>query len=158
MLSTTHEDERRWRAGAGRFLRACYDAAKDRLGEEEARKLFKAAVPIRKRGRRKGAGRNAGRDNDLLARYDELCAVATEQEKPYIPRQLAYDLYQEYGNDHGASPEAIEKRLRRLINKREERAAKSEREHRRLLEAYRTLTGEDLPATLLGTAKSGDSR
>lgn len=134
---------------------ACYNEARDRLGEDEAPVLFAEAVPKRNRGHQKG---NTGRPGlypdlpfTLLEAYDTWNQAAqSEDEKASIPRRLAARLYDD-GKDtrYGASAAAIERHLRRLLKAREQRDAESAEQHRRFLAAYKTATGKDLPAALL---------
>lgn len=158
-LLTEAPDERsQWRARARKFLRACYNEAKGRLGEDEARALFVEAPPKRKRGHQEGETGRPGlfedRNARLLAAYDEWARGAqTERERGAIPRQLAERLYAAgKGARYGASVDAIARHLRRLLKARAPRAAESAEQHRRLLEAYKATTGEDLRSTLLSSA------
>jgi hypothetical protein len=88
---------------AGRFLAA---AVVKRLGPDAAREIFAAAIP-RTRGRRKTAV--ARKDDELiLALFDGGSARST--------RALAQALYDFAGI--GPNPLAIERRIRRLRDKR----------------------------------------
>jgi hypothetical protein len=99
-------------------LTALFGALRAHLGEEEARRLFE---PPPRNGR--GVS-DAERDRELLDRYDVLGVT---------PSALAEICYAEDPRRFGNSPEAIEKHIRRLVDKREKREAEK-REFERLTE------------------------
>jgi hypothetical protein len=93
LLSETEDERSRWRGRARKFLKACYDEAKLRLGEDEARALFVEAIPGRKRGHRAGTTGRPGLLPDLptilLAAHDAWALEARdEKEKVTIPGGL----------------------------------------------------------------------
>jgi hypothetical protein len=155
LLSDDADDRSRWRAHARKFLRAWYNQAKLRLGEDEARDLFAEAVPKRRRGRRKGeAGRSGllpNLDSVLLGAYDERVRTAKDnKERASLPRWLGENLYDKgRGAKFGTSDKAIQRHLRRLLAKRERHDAESAAETQKLREAYRATTGQELPASLI---------
>jgi hypothetical protein len=163
VLVETDQPRDEWRARARRFLRHCYREAKDRLGEDEARKLFADGVPQKKRGRKKGEtgrpGLLANLGEMLLTAYDERARDVPDLDIGRIPAQLAKDLYNDgQGSSYGSSPEAIARHIRRLLTERKQRRAKDAEQYQRWADAYRRHTGEGLPVALLSPPDDVDTK
>jgi hypothetical protein len=110
----------RVRRNAELVLTALFGALRAHLGEEGARRLFELP-PRNARG-----VSDPERDRELLDRYDNLGEA---------PSVVATRCYAEDPRRFGNSPEAIEKHIRRMVDKREQREAEK-REFERLTEEF----------------------
>ena len=123
------------RRNAELVLSALFGRLRAHLGEEEARRLFE---PPPRNGR--GVS-DPERDRELLDQYD---LVAGTQRAAFLVAARCHAAEpQRFGN----SPEAIEKHIRRLVDKREEREAEK-REFERLTEAAYLAATENFPPQL----------
>src|SRR5208282_6078520 len=95
------------------------------IGEDEARQLFISIAspdPVR-RGRKRGS-MDKRRDDELLARYDAAASELTsETDRKSLHRRLAMTLHDESRKSgsprrFGNSAVAIEKHIRRLLDRR----------------------------------------
>jgi hypothetical protein len=111
--------------GARRLAFKVFEAVARQLGEDETRRLFKAIAtrdPVR-RGRKRGST-DPLRDDELMSRYDVAASeAADEAERSSLPGRLAVMLYDESlksdaADRFGNSAQAIEKHLRRLLDRR----------------------------------------
>jgi len=133
------------------FLKACFKEAMSVFGEEEARQLFAEAAPKRKRGGQEGKTRSpllADLPAVLLQTYYE---VLQDEDTPKAEAvgKVAKQLFAKDRMKYGHSKAAIERHLRRLLNKQKRRSVEAAEEHQRLLDAYKRQTGQDFPQGLL---------
>jgi hypothetical protein len=146
-LLWSDEEEKKWRANSLKFLKACFNEATARLGEDEARDLFAKAAPGRKRGQQRGATRGKlfpDRDRRLLSEYDGMvAAVSGDNERRAIPRLLSVKLYATGERGYGHSAAAIQKQIWRLLDERKRRQAEAAREAEKLRVAFRQQTGRE---------------
>jgi hypothetical protein len=138
------ERHTRVRRAAFRFYRRIVDI----LGEAEAKRLFWGFVTEPRRRGRKRRPVDPARDEEFLWRFFECQRHLSPDEMPKLPRALAAAL----GPRFGASPEAREKKLRRLLKAWERKQALQKARLQRL-------TGH-LPRsrTLLQDAADGDTK
>lgn len=152
LLTETEGDRKRWLLAASQDLKARFEKAKLRVGEDEARQLFVRAT---KRGHGKHGTRRKGlsptRDADLLWYHDEAArGLQTEREQSTIPRLLAAAVYDEgRGKRYGASAGAIERHLRKLLAARKRHAEASAEAFRQWWNAYKAATGREPELGLL---------
>jgi len=97
----------------------CYEAARRNLEPELLKKVWKRASGKR-RGRAKGSTK-PDQDIRLLYTFDNLVANFPDRKKQW-PALMGKILHEESPNTFGATPEAITKRLRRLLDKRRQEA------------------------------------
>jgi hypothetical protein len=150
LLERADEQERRLRL-VRRFAFRAYRVVCGHLGEEEARKLFGGFISEpRRMGRPRGPS-SPTRARELLARYDQLAAVATSPaERAKLPRKVA----ESFATGRTDTAEADEKHLRRLIRQQDRKTAlfvASQARHRR-----RTMGHAPETRSLLGEALSGE--
>jgi hypothetical protein len=123
-LEPADEREKRLRI-VRRFALRAYRAVCLHLGEDGARQLFNSLAspaPVR-RGRKRGS-MDSRRDDELLARYNAAVSeLASEADVKSLPMRLAMILYDasrksEAPGKLGNSAQAIEKHIRRLLDRR----------------------------------------
>jgi hypothetical protein len=115
---------RRWRKAIARreaemVLAELFSKLKRNLGEAEAREFFDRYSTPRRPGRRGPSDYKL--DARLLDLYDVL--AETTDDKASIPRLIGQQLHHTSPRQFGNSPDAIEKRIRRLLKAREKKAA-----------------------------------
>lgn len=113
------------------LVRRVFLLSKFHLGEDNARKLFKRTAQLKK-----GKHADADKDFKLLRLWDALLANNPHMKKA-APGLIARKLYKTYGNEFGASAQAIERKIRRELNKRKFKDAAA----LRLNETFRTMDG-----------------
>jgi hypothetical protein len=123
-----------------------YDAVGWHLGKDDTAALFQRFSPaVKERGKRANKEKNAR----LLQLYDEKTGLGAT-----VP-EAAASLFSEYNTELGASADAIEQQIYRLLRGRErqrrDRAKQEEARHKAFLEDYRRQFGKE-PTTLLGEA------
>jgi hypothetical protein len=99
-----------------------FTLTKAHLGDEEARKLF-AKMSHRRKGRRALDSVNA----ELLGFYDDLVASSPQKAKS-APRRIAERLDRMGVTKYGLSPEAIIKKVNRLVGARRKSEIKALKE------------------------------
>jgi len=107
---------------------------KAHLGESEARRFFDRFSTRRSPQSKRRGSANSARDVELLIRYDNAAAGTANEGS--VPRQLAARLHESDPGKYGASTEAIEKHIRRLLKKRDQKEqaqAEMDREMRAIL-------------------------
>jgi hypothetical protein len=118
VLTPETEDERAQREAAARnLIGRVFKAAVLHLGEDEARRVWQK-VAQKKRGARPGS-RNAERDRRLLAIHDEVASRGGGQPPASLLRKISEVADTEVPGEYGASAQAVEKQLRRLLARRD---------------------------------------
>lgn len=96
-------------------LRAAFAETVVMLGEAEARRTWAQIPPVRRRGAPKGP-RNPKKTEELLELYLAMLSEGGPEDHPgQWPRIISEYLHEIRPKIYGSSPDAIAKRLRRLI-------------------------------------------
>jgi hypothetical protein len=114
------------RDAVGKLVTEVFAAAALRLGEEEARRLFKKLSRRPRRGRGPNKNHRPDRDTKLLDVYDQAVLSGGLT----IP-ELSTILHDRWKSQFGATPLAIEKQIRRLIETRKRRDAELQQRRKR---------------------------
>jgi hypothetical protein len=115
-----------------KVTRRFFKAVVRELGEDEARKLFRA-LGVRPKGRPERSmslGRHRA-NVELMRIYEEEVYICADEKSESIPRKLAQRLNDERRHEFGNSAEAIERQIRRLLAKRRQQSQKSALQGRR---------------------------
>ena|SRR5271165_2784756 len=123
MARESDEERSRRVSNVHALISEVYKTVKIHLGESEAKKAFVKATK-RSRGKHgKRAIMSDLRDINLLREYDAEVHRSAEN-KPGLVRLVSERMFAEKGVEFGASAKAIEKHLRRLLKRHEERKAR----------------------------------
>jgi hypothetical protein len=119
------QEKEAFAASLPEFVREVYERAVELLGDDEARALFERATK-KKRGER-GRARNLAPSLDLylLVKYDRAARTISPSRRRYLVRWVAGALHEVRPGLYGATTQAIETRLRRLLRDRKRRLAEA---------------------------------
>jgi len=155
LLGETQEEKSRREAAADLLLEKTWQTLVHHLGFEEARRKFLAKTkkpPVKPKG-----STRRRLDAFLLEKYDEHSNALSPQgeiEFAYLARTLCKLHPDEFR--HKETPEAIAKRISRLVHKRQQDTEKAYLAHMEWQDAYLTLFGHFPPKSLLGKAPGED--
>ena len=147
LLGGSEALKEQWSTTYSKLLAELYRLGVSRLGEKAAADLFGSAT---KRGKgQRGRGKaSSDRNAALLEAYDKAARAEPEQ-KPKLPGRLARRFAEHQPKDFGRSPDAIEKRLRRLLKESDIRNDEINEQFEWWREEHRRLFGTYPPPSLI---------